>query len=197
MPDYRWGLAGLLLLTTVVVDRWLAMARRRDQPARRPPRLRLLLGGLGYTLLLLLTPWLPGLRDLALPPSLLLVVPGAALWLAGIGLQIWATRTLGRAWSDSGRDVPQQLITTGPYHWVRHPIYLAFLLDALGLTLVLAHGLTLPLLAWAVWRFRRQAAKEEQVLLVSWGAPYAAYCQRTGRFGPRWRGRGAPEKEEQ
>ena len=53
------------------------------------------------------------------------------LGIAGAGFLLleWSQRALGQTWSDQPRITEtQQLVQTGPYRWVRHPIYSAFLL---------------------------------------------------------------------
>ncbi len=54
---------------------------------------------------------------------------GLGLALVGFGLLQWAQNELGRHWSDAARlQAAHQLVTTGPYRWLRHPVYSAFLL---------------------------------------------------------------------
>lgn len=82
-------------------------------------------------------------------------------------------------------DPPAEIVTWGPYAWVRHPFYLGYLLAALAAAL-LAPG---PIMAgWVVYAWLaldRTARREEQRLLASeLGAVYAPYLRRTGRFLP-------------
>jgi protein-S-isoprenylcysteine O-methyltransferase Ste14 len=77
-----------------------------------------------------------------------------------------------------------QLITAGPYRWIRHPLYTFGLLFFLSISLLtgiwwLAAGLLIvfPLLAWRTLR-------EEEHLLSKFGDNYRVYMQRTGRYLP-------------
>ncbi len=81
--------------------------------------------------------------------------------------------------------VNHQLVTHGPYRWVRHPLYSAGFVMAVCLTLIttlwwLGFGMVLPL----ILLFRR-TAKEEANLISTFGDAYREYMQRTGRFLPR------------
>jgi protein-S-isoprenylcysteine O-methyltransferase Ste14 len=64
-------------------------------------------------------PWLQGI--------------GLAIFLLGLALAIWARLYLGRNWGTpmSQKDDPE-LVTTGPYHSIRHPIYSGLLLGMIG-----------------------------------------------------------------
>jgi protein-S-isoprenylcysteine O-methyltransferase Ste14 len=58
---------------------------------------------------------------------------GAVLVAAGLAFAIWARRHLGRNWSSSVvLKQDHALIRSGPYRWVRHPIYTGILLALLG-----------------------------------------------------------------
>ena len=82
----------------------------------------------------------------------------------------------------------QTLVQSGPYHWIRHPIYTAYLLNCLGGGLLSA-SLVLTfapfLLYWTMFLLR--VGQEEQAMLDTFGERYAAYMRRTGRFLPRLR----------
>jgi len=54
---------------------------------------------------------------------------GVGMALLGFALLQWAQNTMGKNWSDTPRMMKgQALVTSGPYRWIRHPIYTAFLL---------------------------------------------------------------------
>ena len=63
--------------------------------------------------------------------------PMLALVVAAQALRWWCIVTLGGAWSTRVVVVPgMQLVTTGPYRWLRHPNYLAVVVEGLALPLV-------------------------------------------------------------
>jgi protein-S-isoprenylcysteine O-methyltransferase Ste14 len=112
---------------------------------------------------------------------------GVGLALAGFALLQWAQITLGRSWSDTPRMMKDQtLITSGPYRFVRHPIYTAFIL-ILGSTLLISANWVIGL-AWLGMTLLEVASRigfEEALLLEYFGDPYRAYMKRTGRLLPR------------
>jgi protein-S-isoprenylcysteine O-methyltransferase Ste14 len=76
------------------------------------------------------------------------------------------------------------LMAAGPYRYIRHPIYLSFILIGTGLVLVAHTFLMLPVLGM-VWYSDYRG--EEAELARSFGAEYDAYRRRTGAFLPRFR----------
>jgi protein-S-isoprenylcysteine O-methyltransferase Ste14 len=64
---------------------------------------------------------------------------GLALWVLGLGLAVWARVYLGRNWGMpmSTKEDPE-LVTTGPYHVVRHPIYSGIILAFVGTALAIS-----------------------------------------------------------
>ncbi len=116
---------------------------------------------------------------------------GAASAAAGIWL-LWRSHTdLGLNWSDS-LQVRQghQLVTSGIYRHIRHPMYAFGWLFGIAQALLLQNwiaGLS-NLVSFAVLYFLR-VPREEQMMLDQFGEKYQAYMQRTGRVIPRWRSR--------
>lgn len=83
-------------------------------------------------------------------------------------------------------DAPQQIVTYGPYRWVRHPFYVSFLLSLLGALLFFPHPAMVFTLVYGYLILNYTAAREERRLQASqFGAEYEAYMRQTGRFLPR------------
>jgi protein-S-isoprenylcysteine O-methyltransferase Ste14 len=82
------------------------------------------------------------------------------------------------------------LVTTGPYAYIRHPLYMSIFGWCISLTLLTANWIffVLCVLSFAglLWRI----PKEEQMMIGAFGDEYKAYMQRAGRFFPRLRKRG-------
>jgi protein-S-isoprenylcysteine O-methyltransferase Ste14 len=76
---------------------------------------------------------------------------GIAITVAGIAFAFWARIYLGRNWSGAVTvKVDHQLIRTGPYRWVRHPIYTGLITAMMGTAIVLdqVRGLIAVVLAY-------------------------------------------------
>lgn len=107
----------------------------------------------------------------------------AALSLCSVGILIRAWATVHCRYAQGFR---KTLATTGPYRWVRNPLYL-------GNLAILAAGLAaseqlwlVPLgAAWALAVYDRAVRHEERRLESRYGAPYAAYRAQTPRWWPR------------
>jgi protein-S-isoprenylcysteine O-methyltransferase Ste14 len=118
------------------------------------------------------------------------------LWLrwTGVGIAIlgfvllqWAQVTLASSWSDTPRMMKEQtLITSGPYHSIRHPIYTAFLL-ILGSTLFISSNWLIGI-CWAgmtILEIISRIGFEESLMLEYFGEQYREYMKWTGRLFPR------------
>lgn len=111
---------------------------------------------------------------------------GLAIASAAFGLFVWSKRTLGRHYSPC-YDVwiPTQVVRTGPYAHVRHPIYTA----NLGILAGLAIGtgsLWLLVNLVLVGAFYVPSARREELALAACHDDYADYMRHSGRFWPRW-----------
>lgn len=119
-------------------------------------------------------------------PTLLSLAIGVPLAAAGIVLGLSASRRLGRALTPT--PVPIEgagLRTDGPYARVRHPIYSAILLLALGFVVAVGSawslGCALVLLAF----FIAKARWEDRLLHAEYGPEWEAWAARTGGLVPR------------
>jgi protein-S-isoprenylcysteine O-methyltransferase Ste14 len=131
---------------------------------------------------------LPGL-GLHLDSRWGLVMQGLGVLLIGGGLALhwWARAHLQQFYvEDVQFSSDQQLVDTGPYRYVRHPVFTSFFLIAIGLLLVNPAVPTLLLSLYAFIDFGR-AARREEALFTARLPEYASYMQRTGRFLPKWR----------
>jgi protein-S-isoprenylcysteine O-methyltransferase Ste14 len=125
-----------------------------------------------------------------IPGSLGLVIQcvGALLFLAALGFHAWSRLHLRHYYAERVEVQPgHQVVDSGPYALVRHPVITSFFGMALGLLLLNPSILTVILLAYTIWDFSR-AARQEEDLLAERLPGYAAYAARTPRFLPRlWR----------
>lgn len=110
---------------------------------------------------------------------------GFSLAAAGIAFAVWARAMLGANWSGTvAIKSGHELIRTGPYAWVRHPIYSGFLLAILGTALVLGEvrGLLAFLVALLGWGIK--AIMEERFLIDQFDGEYVRYSTEVKRLIP-------------
>jgi protein-S-isoprenylcysteine O-methyltransferase Ste14 len=111
---------------------------------------------------------------------------GAPVALTGLALFTWMFRHLGlNVTSTSMPRAQATLVTTGPYRWIRHPMYSAALILGAGASLLTAN---LVVIIGGVAMFALLAARsrlEEKRLVEKFGSAYRDYQRRTGRFLPR------------
>jgi protein-S-isoprenylcysteine O-methyltransferase Ste14 len=111
-------------------------------------------------------------------------VLGTVLFAGGIGLAVWARLFLGRNWGTpmSLKQEPE-LVTSGLYRWVRHPIYSGILLATLGTGLATN---TYWLIVFAVMGayFVYSATVEDRLMATAFPETYTAYHEHTRMLIP-------------
>ena len=109
---------------------------------------------------------------------------GLSLFALGLGFAIWARVHIGRNWGTpmSQKDEPE-LVTSGPYRWVRHPIYSGFLLAGVG-TAVALSWMWLVAVALAGVYFVYSATVEESYLTKEFPDAYPTYKHSTKMLVP-------------
>lgn len=139
---------------------------------------------LNASFLFLLLP-IPFLRERFLAVHATLVAIGFGVQIASGMLGVWARRVLGRNWSGAITVADNhQLIRSGPYHLVRHPIYSAMLGMFVGTAIVSgeAHALIGVLLLAAA--YVRKIGLEEASLRRVFGTAYDDYARTTRALLP-------------
>lgn len=139
-----------------------------------------------------ITLYLTGITEFFFYPKdqILVSIIGIAILLISFLIRIWGMRTLGQQWAvhaigNSQNTIKRKLITDGPYKFVRHPIYLAVILELLAIALfaqsyfafALAILVNIPL---QILRSRL----EERRLLEQFGNDYLHYSQKTPALVP-------------
>lgn len=153
-----------------------AITMVRKEPMRRERRV------VGWVLPLAVTLALAGVGwfDPRAFPTPVLVV-ATAFVVAGTGFTIYALRHLGRHFGVVS-DV-RGLVTSGPYRFVRHPLYAGETLTTIGFVIAVASPLTITAfvvgISLQIWR----AKVEEQALAAAF-PEYQAYAQRTPMLIP-------------
>jgi len=111
------------------------------------------------------------------------LVPAAA----GFALLQWSQVALGRNWSGQVQLLTDhELVVSGPYRWVRHPMYTAGLLTHVSLPLLSANWFVGGI--WLLLHGSNFAARiplEERLMTSQFGDAYGRYKRTTGRLLPR------------
>ena len=112
-------------------------------------------------------------------PVLIKVVAGG-LAVIGLGLLFWSSWTLRNWWSKD------ELCTMGPFKWLRHPMYAAwitFILPSVALYLNSWIILLFVVQLHPIWH--KLVISEEKTISEKFQNKYSVYAARTGRFFPR------------
>ena len=123
-----------------------------------------------------------------LPAALVFGLLGFGLTLIGMAVTIWARAVLGQFWSD--RVIVQtdhQLVQTGPYAHMRHPIYSGVLLGVLGTALVLGEWRGLLAFVLLLTNYWIKAKREEAILSSRFSKEFCEHQSRAGFLLPRFR----------
>jgi protein-S-isoprenylcysteine O-methyltransferase Ste14 len=169
----------------VLAARETRQLRARVRGASSPVRGVLYLAG-GALIFLSLS--LGPLDDRFVPAVVEVGAAGWVLTALGMLFSIWARVSLGRNWS--GRVVlkhGQELVATGPYALVRHPIYTGLLVALTGTALYDGRWRALLGLAFFAIGFWLKARSEENLLEREFGEEYRSYRARTPMLIPSLR----------
>jgi protein-S-isoprenylcysteine O-methyltransferase Ste14 len=171
---------GILVAWVVFWVYWLIAAAGATRGSRgmrtRPPGL--IIAVLGVVLLRVFRT-----DDLAVRSPVLEGV-GTLLFVAGLAVAVWARLHLGRNWGMpmTTKDEPE-LVTSGPYRLVRHPIYSGILLGLLGTAL--ATNLYWLIIAGVMGAYFLYSAKvEERLMTAAFPSVYPSYRARTKMLIP-------------
>jgi len=125
------------------------------------------------------------LHERFLPKKLLIFWLGSAITAGGLLFSIWARLHLGRNWSGTVTiKEDHELITGGPYAFVRHPIYLGILLAFIGSATACGQfrGIfSVTLVFCSLWYKLRQ---EERWMHERFGDGYDRYCRHVAALVP-------------
>lgn len=129
--------------------------------------------------------WMPrALTTRFVPAGLVFPTLGTLMLAIGLGFSVWARRHLGRNWS--AHVVVKEdhaLVRTGPYRFVRHPIYTGILLGMLGMALAIGEWRALVGLAAMVLSFAIKSRQEEGRMRETF-PEYAEYQRETAALIP-------------
>lgn len=191
------GAAVLLTLSAIFWGIWrglrqpIAAANGRDTVWLRRPLFYLLVSSGYFAFCHWLWRPLPG--SLSRRLRVFALTLGSLLYSPGLALVLWGRLELGRMYNVSSSFGAQlyaehHLVTSGPYAYVRHPMYLGILLTALG-GIALYRTWTFLFLLTHFPALMVRARHEERALSAAFGADWNDYCRQVPRWVPRRKGK--------
>jgi protein-S-isoprenylcysteine O-methyltransferase Ste14 len=171
---------------------WLISARNLKPVKKREPlasrALYIVLVAMAALFFLKLLPDTSALRHRFIANITALYYLGFAISCAGVAIAIWARYHIGANWS--GRVTVKQdheLIQTGPYARLRHPIYSGVQLGLLGTALAIGRWSALLLAMAVMFVHWPKAIREQRLMEQEFGEQYRDYMSRAGFLFPRLR----------
>lgn len=199
MNIFNWIAASIVIVTMIYVSfvltlaDWFAALRKGEAVTLLPERKGrkwplwtqavIIFIGMALCVPLFYYGWIP-LFDVSSSAALALGVIGLILYLAGLVFVLWARRTLGKNWGLSTSQQVKllddhQLIQSGPFAFVRHPMYFGAWVLFLGLTLLYPVWAIFILFLSTLIAFSGRARREESALEERFGNLWLEYKKRT------------------
>jgi protein-S-isoprenylcysteine O-methyltransferase Ste14 len=180
------------LLWTVLLVVWAIAWLRTKRNQERAP----FVSRLSYGVPVVLASWLlfsenfpfTWLQNRIIPKNIYTEAAAITVTALGIALAIWARFYLGQNWSSAPTvKVGHELIRTGPYAWVRHPIYSGLILAMIGTAIARREprGFVSVVLLWLAFLIKSRI--EEKFMRKTFGPQYEDYSKSTGALIPRLR----------
>lgn len=121
-------------------------------------------------------------------PTVATLISGLLIALLGEAIRFWGVSICGSETRTTGVVGATNLITDGPFGYVRNPLYVGNILMYVGCAVMsnaLVPYLALAALAWFVLQYHLIVSREEEHLKTAFGDEYTTYCQNVPRFFPR------------
>lgn len=114
------------------------------------------------------------------------LIGGLILTVAGYAATLWCYNIMGNAWRIGiNRKEKNELVTAGPYRWIRHPIYAFQTVMLLGAVLLLPTICSVALVVLHLIFVLIKAKHEEAYLVTVHGDAYRDFMAKTGRLFPK------------
>jgi protein-S-isoprenylcysteine O-methyltransferase Ste14 len=200
MTTFDWIAAIVVIVSMIYLSfvltlaEWLAALRRGEAVALIPDRkggkapiwaqVGMIVLGLALCAVMFYYLWIPLPVSGSESTARFLALFGLCVYMAGCAFVLWARRTLGKMWGLSTSQQVKllddhQLIRSGPYAFVRHPMYFGWWAAMFGLTLLYPVWMIFLLFVFSVISFIGRARREEKALAERFGDQWAEYKKHT------------------
>lgn len=204
LSAFDWIVASIVVVSLIYISfvltlaDWFAALRKGQAVTLLPERrggawplwtqMAMIVLGLALCLPLFYYGWVP-LIVLSTTTSRILDLLGLVIYLAGLAFTLWARRTLGKYWGlSTSRNVKllddHQLIQSGPYAFIRHPMYFGWWVSMLGLTMLYPVWAVFLLFLFSLISFIGRARREDAALAERFGNVWEEYRKRTKSIIP-------------
>ena len=185
---YLWAAFGVYWIGTAVLKRGASKAESQQPRESRFYRpLRLLILAVTFSLLFWQRTAAGFLGARFIPSSAAVSSVGFAAALIGLAVALWARVRLGQYWSDKVMlQDDHRLIRSGPYAYMRHPIYTGVLLGVAGTALVLGEVRGIVAFVMLLVNYSIKAKREEKILGYEFGEEFESHRKQTGFLLPKF-----------
>jgi protein-S-isoprenylcysteine O-methyltransferase Ste14 len=198
--ENTFRIAFLILLVALLAMRFYFMIKVRRAGERLMPDVQAVKREGGYAvyimrvvvfilLIIYLVMYMIGMKWIDLFTFLLpawLRWAGFGLGLVSVAFWMWTQFYLDTQWSAQLQlRKDHQLIITGPYARMRHPLYSAMFAWATALALLTANWIFVAFAVFSIAGTVVRVPKEEKMMIEAFGDGYKTYIQRTGRYFPK------------
>lgn len=177
----------VIVIVFFIIDFWLMNQFDQERETRKGWSWDYTMLAIGMSSLVVLQPWL--LPYLGWEPhgnlGIIIQSIGILILLASFVLHVWARLHLRQFYVERVElQNEHQIIATGPYAYVRHPIFTTYFGISIGLLLLSLSLVAFVIVIYVFWDFLGATKREEQLLLESL-PEYREYMTRTSRFLPK------------
>jgi len=119
-------------------------------------------------------------------PNIITLAAGVLVSLSGEAIRLWAVGHAGSETRVTGSVGASRLVATGPYAYIRNPLYVGNILLYTGFAVMANVSWLVPLaLVWFFFQYAMIISREEEFLRQKFDGEYTQYCSAVSRFLPR------------
>jgi protein-S-isoprenylcysteine O-methyltransferase Ste14 len=183
VADINWVRFAAIILLGLWEGYWLIMAQiaKKEKPKSKPLTPKSLIEFTIHFLLgMILVVQLLGLKILSFPDNNLVQITGLLILVAGIAIAVSARIVLASNWTEAAEyqiKKGHELVITGIYRYIRHPIYFGLMVVYTGGLIVSQTYLFIPFFFILFYFAYSRGKREEKILMARFGGKYVDYLK--------------------